>query len=688
MGSSALKVALAGAGRLGTEVFMPLLRAMPGVSLAAVADADSAVLARVHAQNPDVVCCDDWRRIFDHGPVDAVIIALPSSQHAEAALECLARGIAVYIEKPMATIEAQARAIVDAQQRSGATAMVGFNYRANPLYASLRDRVEQAPGPVRMVRTVFTTPRHYHDGWRVSHETGGGVLFDLASHHFDLVRFLTGLGIREVAASSDGGRDGGERVSVSAILDSGAPLSATFGTGTIDQDQVEVIGDGWSVSADRYQSLTPDFRGAAVPGRAQSAMSGLASVRHAPYVLRKVREPWHEPSFRIALERFFAAARDRRAITPGAEDGLASLAAVLAAHESIETGRRVMVAPILGPARPDRPDRPGRTDRPDRPAPADRPALSAIVMVPARTATVRRSLDALAAQDVRNRIELVFVSPAETLDLPEYVGQFWGWTHVRIPRLDSTSEARAAGIRQARAPVIVLTEDHSFATPGWARALIDAHRGDWAAIGPAMLNANPATAVSWANLAIEYGPWLHPAAGGAATHVAGHNASYKRDVLLEYGDALGAMMEAESVLHWDLGRRGHRVAVASDARIRHENFSRLRPALAVKFNLGRMFAGNRAIGWPFWKRAIYTAGSPALPFVRTGRALRDLRRARAAQPLPVLATTLFSLLAANAAGELVGYLFGAGRAMQRLTRHEFDRKIYLTPRDQALMYPS
>jgi len=259
---------------------------------------------------------------------------------------------------------------------------------------------------------------------------------------------------------------------------------------------------------------------------------------------------------------------------------------------------------------------------------------------------------------------------------------------VPIARLDSTSEARAAGIRQARAPVVVLTEDHSFATPGWAAALIEAHHDDWAAVGPAMLNANPATAVSWSNLAIEYGPWLHPAPGGDATHVAGHNASYKRSVLVEYGDALGSMMEAESVLHWDLRRRGHRVAVAPAARIRHENFSRLLPALVVKFNLGRMFAGNRAMGWPIWKRAIYTAGSPALPFIRTRRALGDLRRARSPRSMPVLATTLFSLLAANAAGELVGYALGAGRAMQRLTRHEFDRKIFLTPRDQGLMYPS
>ena len=55
-------------------------------------------------------------------------------------------------------------------------------------------------------------------------------------------------------------------------------------------------------------------------------------------------------------------------------------------------------------------------------------------------------------------------------------------------------------------------------------------------------------------------------------------------------------------------RKGPCAAVEPAARIRHENFSRLLPALVVKFNLGRMFAGNRATGWPIWKRAIYTAG--------------------------------------------------------------------------------
>lgn len=316
------------------------------------------------------------------------------------------------------------------------------------------------------------------------------------------------------------------------------------------------------------------------------------------------------------------------------------------------------------------------------------PAMSAIVLVPERLETVGRTLDALAAQDVRSQIELVFVSPAAILETTATVDQFWGWQHVRIRDLVSTSEARAEGIRHSRAPIVVLTEDHCFPTPGWASALLTLHSAEWAGVGPAMLNANPATAVSWSNLAIEYGPWLHPAPAGEATHIAGHNASYKRAALLPYGERLGSMMEAESVLQWDLQRQGQRMAVAPEARVRHENFSRLRPALGVKFNLGRMFAANRARGWSLWRRTVYTVGSPLLPFVRTWRSLGHLARAGAPQPRAQLALTLFLLLASDSIGEMIGYALGAGRSMQHLTRHEFNRKPYLTARDQALMYPS
>lgn len=62
----------------------------------------------------------------------------------------------------------------------------------------------------------------------------------------------------------------------------------------------------------------------------------------------------------------------------------------------------------------------------------------------------------------------------------------------------STAEARAAGIRQANAPVVAFVEDHSYPDPDWAERLIEAHRKLWAAVGPVMMvNANPATMISW-----------------------------------------------------------------------------------------------------------------------------------------------------------------------------------------------
>jgi hypothetical protein len=90
--------------------------------------------------------------------------------------------------------------------------------------------------------------------------------------------------------------------------------------------------------------------------------------------------------------------------------------------------------------------------------PAVIPSL-AIVLVPSASPPCEQLTPG--AWTSRSR-RAVFVSPAD-IDRPD-TSVSWGWQHVRIARLDSTSEARAAGIRHARASVVI-TEDHSFATP-------------------------------------------------------------------------------------------------------------------------------------------------------------------------------------------------------------------------------
>ena len=312
------------------------------------------------------------------------------------------------------------------------------------------------------------------------------------------------------------------------------------------------------------------------------------------------------------------------------------------------------------------------------------PDLAVVVLVPDRLETVARTLEALTAQTIRERLEIVLVTPMAELAVPAHFGAaFAGGSVVRSDLRTSTARARVAGIRAARAPLVAFAEDHCFPTPTWAAALVGAHAERWAGVGPAVVNANPTALVSWANLLIEYGPWLGPCRGGEWAHIPGHNSCYKRAVLLACGDRLASLMEAESVLQWTLQRDGHRFAIEPSAHTRHENFSRVRPSLVLRFHSGRLFAASRSLQWNVARRLLYVAAAPLIPLVRVWRANLDRKRIEGAQRRRGLMTVTFALLTADAAGELAGYCIGAGHAATTLADFEFHRERFLTARERA-----
>jgi len=308
------------------------------------------------------------------------------------------------------------------------------------------------------------------------------------------------------------------------------------------------------------------------------------------------------------------------------------------------------------------------------------PAMSVIVVTPDSYETVRKTIRHLRAQKIRDRLEIVLVVPSlDKLGLDEKeLGDFLQYSTVAVGHMRSTARARAAGVRKASAPIVAFAEDHAFPAPGWAEALILAHKREWAAVGPVMANANPGSLTSWANLLVEYGPWLEPLAGGEAEHLPGHNGSYKRDLLLEYGDRLEAMLDAETILQWDLRRRGHRLYLEPKARTFHENFTAPLSSTILRFYGGRLFAASRARDWSVWRRLLFTCGSPLIPLVRFSRLVRELGRIdRPRHLLPRVAPMLFIALLCDGAGEMVGYAFGAGRAMSVLSDMEFHRERYM-----------
>jgi hypothetical protein len=185
--------------------------------------------------------------------------------------------------------------------------------------------------------------------------------------------------------------------------------------------------------------------------------------------------------------------------------------------------------------------------------------LSVILTTPDCYDTIRKTIACLRAQTARDRLEIVIVAPTgRELKLCESeLKSFANFHVVEVKAIESIGAANAAGVRDASAPLVAFGEDHAFPDPEWAEALIAAHKQNWVAVGPAVRNANPGSLISWADFLIAYGPWMECVAAGVAEHLPGHNSSYKRSVLIEYGSRLETMLEAESVLHWDLSKRGY-----------------------------------------------------------------------------------------------------------------------------------
>ncbi len=201
------------------------------------------------------------------------------------------------------------------------------------------------------------------------------------------------------------------------------------------------------------------------------------------------------------------------------------------------------------------------------------PSLSVVLVCAEGYPTIARTVRSLATQSVCGQIELVVVGQShEALKLfVEDLAGFHSYQVIELGRSLTVAAGNAAGVRMAAAPIVVLGEDHCFPDQGWAQALIEAHAGPWAAVGPVMCNANPGNAVSWADLLIGYGPWAEPSGGGEMSFLPGHNSSYKRDVLLQYGEELEARLAAEAVMHWDLRAKGHRLYLEPSARVHHLN---------------------------------------------------------------------------------------------------------------------
>jgi myo-inositol 2-dehydrogenase / D-chiro-inositol 1-dehydrogenase len=337
-----VRIGVIGCGAVARYCHLPALRRIRGVTVVAVADPDAA--ARVRASGiVRAAMHDRAEELLERSDVDAVIISVPTHLHAEVAVASATAGKHFYLEKPVATTAEDARRISAAVLRTGVTAATGFNRRLHPLYEQARAILASGRlGTVCAVQTTFSepVPADGMPAWKRSRETGGGVLLDLASHHFDLLRWFLTDEIGEISSSlaSEMSEDDSARVQLS--MKGGVEVQSFFSFRAGLADFLEFICERGTFRVDRHRaSLTMlEPRRLGYGARRSWIAPRTANVG---WRVRRLLRPSEDPSYIRALSAFVDQAPGRPPRVATLEDGVRSLDAVLAAEESARTGRPV-----------------------------------------------------------------------------------------------------------------------------------------------------------------------------------------------------------------------------------------------------------------------------------------------------------------------------------------------------------
>jgi hypothetical protein len=320
------------------------------------------------------------------------------------------------------------------------------------------------------------------------------------------------------------------------------------------------------------------------------------------------------------------------------------------------------------------------------PTSSDIPLISAILVARDGWRDLDKLLEHLRKQTIQSKLELLIVADSlEKIAVPE--SKLRGFHSVRaleLSPLKSVSDGHFSGALLARAPLVVFCEEHCFPDPGWAAALLQAHEGPWAAVGPLMRNHNPARAVSRALMDVEHGCFCDPSQAGVRDYLPGHNSCYKKQALLDFSHRLDSLQDTEYLLHLEMRQAGWRLFQSADARAAHTNVSLFWPAVGLCFDSGRCFAADRSADWPFMKRIVFALGSPLLPFLRHWRHIGFLKRSKDRGKTPTFLPLHFFFFAVDAVGQMIGNLAGCGSSYARLCDLEFQRYRFLPPEEAAI----
>ncbi len=203
-GGDALGVAVIGAGRQGRAILGELAK-LDGARVVAVCDNDQPRLNSGLRRVQGAKGYADYRALLDEAKdARAIIIATPTHEHRQIALDALAAGKHVYCEAPLAHTVDDARAIaLAAKNAPNLVFACGLEGRSNPIYKLARTfyRSDAVRQPISIdaqhyQKTSWRFPasspeREAAVNWRLNPDVSIGLPGEFGVHQFDVALWYT-----------------------------------------------------------------------------------------------------------------------------------------------------------------------------------------------------------------------------------------------------------------------------------------------------------------------------------------------------------------------------------------------------------------------------------------------------------------------------------------------------------------
>jgi predicted dehydrogenase len=186
------RIAVAGAGYIG-QAHIGAARCSSTVTLSAVVDPSPA--ARATADAAGVQLYASLAELLAKDKPDGVVLATPNQLHVPHALECIAAGLPMLLEKPIAQTVAQAETLVNAADAAQARILIGHHRAHSPIMAKAKQVV--ASGVLGRIVGVmgsaaFFKPDHYFADAPWRRELGAGPILLNLIHEVHNLRLLCG----------------------------------------------------------------------------------------------------------------------------------------------------------------------------------------------------------------------------------------------------------------------------------------------------------------------------------------------------------------------------------------------------------------------------------------------------------------------------------------------------------------